>query len=195
MLTITESAERKIAELVAKSENPVKGLRIGARVRSPFKVDYKMAFIGDEQESPEDTILNFDGFDVYMDAESNEALEKATVDYVEGEMGSGFKIDRPSELPEHLSGTMVEKVQQVIEQNINPAVAGHGGRIALIDIRDNVVFVELQGGCQGCGMANVTLKQGVEKAIMAAVPEITEVLDVTEHAGGKNPYYQSEAAE
>ncbi len=191
MLTITPAAEQKIAELVSQSDKPVMGLRIGAQAQSPFKVDYKLAFISQGQEDPTDTVVNFDGFDVYMDADSVDLLEEATVDYVEQLMGSGFKIDRPMQLPDHLSGPVVDQVKAVLEDQINPMVAGHGGHIALLDIKEDVVYVELQGGCQGCGMADVTLKQGIESAIVAAVSQIKSVLDVTDHANGKNPYYKS----
>lgn len=82
------------------------------------------------------------------------------------------------------------KVQRVLSEEINPAVASHGGFIHLIDVKDNVVFIQMGGGCQGCGMANVTLKQGVEHAIREAVPEVGEIMDVTDHASGQNPYYR-----
>lgn len=81
-------------------------------------------------------------------------------------------------------------VRRVLDERINPAVAGHGGHISLIDVRGPRVFLRLEGGCQGCGMANVTLKQGVEAEIKRAVPQIEEILDVTDHASGENPYYQ-----
>ncbi len=81
-------------------------------------------------------------------------------------------------------------VREVLDNRINPAVAGHGGHISLIDVRPPRVYLRLEGGCQGCGMADVTLKQGVEAEIMRAAPEINEILDVTEHAAGSNPYYQ-----
>ena len=81
------------------------------------------------------------------------------------------------------------KVQQVFEEEINPAVASHGGVIQLIDVKDNVVYIQMGGGCQGCGMADVTLKQGIETAIRAAIPEVGDILDVTDHAAGRNPYY------
>ena len=81
-------------------------------------------------------------------------------------------------------------VQRIIDEEVNPAVAGHGGFITLMDVKENRVYVELGGGCQGCGMANVTLKQGIETAIKKQLPEIVEILDVTDHAGGDNPYYQ-----
>ena len=81
-------------------------------------------------------------------------------------------------------------VRRLLDEEVNPAIASHGGNIALIDIKLPRVYIRLEGGCQGCGMADVTLKQGVEVAIRRAVPAITEVLDVTDHAGGSNPYYQ-----
>ncbi|MGH7160571.1 MAG: NifU family protein [Acetobacteraceae bacterium] len=81
-------------------------------------------------------------------------------------------------------------VREVLDSRINPAVAGHGGHISLIDVRGPRVFLRLEGGCQGCGMADVTLKQGVEAEIRRAAPEVQEVLDVTDHAAGSNPYYQ-----
>ncbi len=81
-------------------------------------------------------------------------------------------------------------VRRLLDEEVNPAIAGHGGNIALIDIEVPRVYIRLEGGCQGCGMADVTLKQGVAVAIRRAVPSITEVLDVTDHAGGTNPYYQ-----
>ena len=81
-------------------------------------------------------------------------------------------------------------IQKLLDENVNPAVAGHGGHIALVDVQADTVYIRLEGGCQGCGMADVTLKQGVEVEIKNAVPSIVAVLDVTDHAGGSNPYYQ-----
>ena len=191
MVTITEVAQQKIIELTAKSESPVKGLRVAANVVSPVKVDFRMAFLGEDYEGSGDEVIEFDGFDVYIDAESSLHVHEATIDYVDGLMGSGFKIDAPPKRPLDLSGPLVEKIQTVIEQQINPAVASHGGYVSLIDVKENVVFLEMGGGCQGCGQANVTLKQGIEVMIKEAVPEVEEIYDVTEHAAGKTPYYQS----
>ena len=80
-------------------------------------------------------------------------------------------------------------VQQVLDRDINPSVAAHGGVVSLIDVKDNVVYIQMGGGCQGCGMADVTLKFGIETAIRAAVPEVGDILDITDHASGRNPYY------
>jgi Fe-S cluster biogenesis protein NfuA len=81
------------------------------------------------------------------------------------------------------------RVQQVLDTRINPAVASHGGVVGLIDVQGNTVYIQLGGGCQGCGMADVTLKQGIEVEIRAAVPEVGEILDTTDHAAGRNPYF------
>ena len=82
-----------------------------------------------------------------------------------------------------------ERVQQVLDTDINPSVAEHGGVIRLIDVKENQVFIQMGGGCQGCGQADVTLKYGIESSIRAAVPGVGDILDVTDHASGRNPYY------
>ena len=191
MIIITDLAQQKIAELMAKSEKPIKGLRIGAKAVSPLKVDFRMAFLAADEDTSADTVVPFDGFDLYVAVESAPNIEEAVVDYVDGLMGSGFKIERPRTLPPELSGPLVDKIQQVLADQINPAVAGHGGHVSLFDVKAPTVFLQLEGGCQGRGQADVTLKQGIEVMLKEAVPEIEEIIDVTEHADGKNPYYQS----
>lgn len=85
--------------------------------------------------------------------------------------------------------TIREKVQHLIDTAINPAIASHGGFVELLDVKDTVVYLAMGGGCQGCGMADVTLKQGITALIQDELPEVTEVLDATDHAAGENPYY------
>ena len=84
-----------------------------------------------------------------------------------------------------------DKIQHLFDEEINPAVGQHGGYVELVDVKQNRVFLQLGGGCQGCGMVDVTLKQGIEKAIREVVPQIGEILDVTDHADGRNPYYSA----
>jgi Fe-S cluster biogenesis protein NfuA len=81
-----------------------------------------------------------------------------------------------------------EKVQRLLDTAINPAVAGHGGVVTLFDVRERMVYLQMGGGCQGCGMADVTLKQGIETMIREEVPEVVDIIDVTDHAAGQNPY-------
>lgn len=83
-----------------------------------------------------------------------------------------------------------DKFQRLLDEEINPAVAMHGGFVNLIDVKDRVAYVQLGGGCQGCGMVNVTLKQGIEARMNEVLPEIQELVDTTDHRGGANPYYQ-----
>ncbi len=87
-------------------------------------------------------------------------------------------------------GATASAVRKLLDDSINPSVAGHGGYISLVDVRDGAAYIRLEGGCQGCGMSEVTLRQGVETAIKAAVPEITEVFDVTDHDAGGDPFYR-----
>ncbi len=190
MITVTEVAREKVIELMQKTGKPIKGLRVIAEARSPLKVEHRLLFIVEGQEQPEDIIVPVEGFDIYIDPQSAQYLENATLDYVDNIMSSGFKIDVPKKLPANLTGPIAQRIQNLIDTRINPAIAAHGGYVSLIDIKDNVVYVQLGGGCQGCGMVDVTLKQGIEVMIKEEVPEITQVLDVTDHAGGKNPYYQ-----
>jgi Fe/S biogenesis protein NfuA len=93
------------------------------------------------------------------------------------------KLDTPE-------GRIAAKIQQVLDEEVNPSLATHGGGATLIDFKDGIVFLELTGGCQGCKMAGATLKDGIETSIRKGVPEVQEILDVTEHANGRNPYYQ-----
>src|SRR5262249_36617915 len=92
-------------------------------------------------------------------------------------------------MTEETTPSVRDKVQELLDTAINPAVAGHGGYIELLDVKDSTVYLRMSGGCQGCGAADVTLKSGIERMIFEEVPEITEVLDVTDHGAGTNPYY------
>lgn len=83
-----------------------------------------------------------------------------------------------------------KKVQQLLDREINPALGMHGGWVELIDVKKNSVYLRLGGGCQGCGAADATLKLGIEKSIREKIPQVGEILDTTDHAAGRNPYYQ-----
>ena len=88
-----------------------------------------------------------------------------------------------------MSEELATKVQELLDSTINPAVAGHGGYVELLDVKDNIVYLQMGGGCQGCGAADITLKAGIERLIKEEIPEIVEILDTTDHAAGANPYY------
>ena len=112
-------------------------------------------------------------------------------------MTPGLAIENPNnpspQIPSapagDLSGPLAEQIAQVLDQQVNPAIAAHGGHASLVSEEDGVVYLQLGGGCQGCGMAAVTLRQGIEQILRDAIPAIVEIVDVTDHQGGDNPYY------
>lgn len=91
-----------------------------------------------------------------------------------------------------LTGPLADQVQQVLAEQINPAIASHGGGAELVSVDGSIAYLRLYGGCQGCGLAQVTLKQGIERTLLESIEELTQVVDVTDHASGTDPYYQSQ---
>ena len=191
MVTVTEVAQKEIVEMMEAQNTSIKGVRVKAEAISPLQANFRLSFVAEEQQEDGDEIIPFEGFNIYVDAESAPYAQDIVLDFVDSLMGRGFKIDNPNKIPPHLKGTVAEKVQQIIDEKINPSVASHGGHVSLIDVKDNVAYIRFGGGCQGCGMVDVTLKQGVEVLIKESVPEIREILDATDHAEGENPYYQA----
>ena len=190
MITVTDAAREEIIKLMEKQEQPVKGVRIKAEALSPLQANFRLRFVADDQEEATDVITEFEGFNIYVDPESVSYVQEVPVNFVESLAGRGFKIENANKVPAHLKGTVAEKVQAIIDEKINPQIASHGGHLSLLDVKENTAYVQFGGGCQGCGMADVTLKQGVEVLIKEACPDIEEILDVTDHADGKNPYFQ-----
>jgi Fe/S biogenesis protein NfuA len=190
-ITITAIALQKIVEAKEKLGLPVKGLRVMVNPRSPLRADFSLRFVpAEEPESSTDIIQSFDGIDLYIAGDSAPYLEGATLDFVFSLLGSDFKVDAPLRKLDTPEGRIAAKIQQVLEAEVNPSLATHGGGALLIDFKDGIVFLEMTGGCQGCSMASATLKDGIETSIQQSVPEVQEVRDVTKHANGRNPYFQ-----
>ncbi len=187
MITITDAARQQLAEILASQDEKDYCLRLAVTGRGPHGFEYELALLRELEKSGDDVVVKSDGITVLLDAKSLDNLKGATLDYVEQAGGFGFKIENPNPL---WTDPVALKVQRVLDAEINPGVATHGGYVTLLDIRESKVYIKLGGGCQGCGMVNVTLKQGIEVAIKRSVPEITEVLDTTDHAAGDNPFYQ-----
>lgn len=188
MLTITESAKKQIASIVEAQGRQGDHLRIGIIGRSAGDFRYTMNLIEEGQENAGDVAVESDSFKVFIDSQSAPNMEGATIDYIDNGMhGSGFKIENPNPL---WTDPVALRVQEVIDSQINPNLASHGGMVDLLDIQESVAYVRLGGGCQGCGMVDVTLRHGIEALLREAVPEITQVMDSTDHASGNNPYYQ-----
>jgi len=187
MLTITDAAKKKVLAILEGEDQKDLALRVAIRGRGPGGFRYELQFVGAGERGAEDTVVNAGGFDVLVDSDSAPNLKGATVDFLDGVTESGFKIDNPNPL---WTDPKAQAVQEVIDSQINPGVASHGGHVALLDVKDNIAYIALGGGCQGCGMVDVTLKQGIEVLLKEAVPEIRQVIDTTDHAAGKNPFYQ-----
>ena len=187
IINLTETASQKVQQLMERDGRDGFALRLKVVGGGCSGLQYQLMF--DNQVGELDQEEEEHGVRVVVDPKSAVYLLGTTIDYVDDPFGgsSGFQIDNPSSPWTDPKG---QAIQELIETRINPAVAGHGGHVELIDVKDNVVYILLGGGCQGCGMVDVTLKQGIEVMIKEAVPEIHEVIDTTDHAGGSNPYYQ-----
>jgi len=186
-LTITDNARSKILEFRAAEKKEGLALRVGIRGRGPGGFDHAMRFVEPSDRAEGDRVIDGGGFEVYVDPDSAGNLDGTTIDFVESPQGSGFRIDNPNPL---WKDPDAQAVQRILDEEINPAVAQHGGFVTLLDVKDGVVYVQMGGGCQGCGMVDVTLKQGIEVRIREAVPAIREIVDSTDHAGGRNPFYR-----
>jgi Fe/S biogenesis protein NfuA len=188
MLTITDTAKQQIVSIMESQGRQGDGLRLGIAGRSSGGFRYTMNLVEEGQESPDDVLVDSGAFKVFIDPQSAPHLEGVTVDYIDdGLHGSGFKIDNPNPV---WTDPLALQIQSLLDERINPGVAAHGGNVELLDVKDGTVFVRLGGGCQGCGMVDVTLRQGIEALIREEIPEIQQVVDTTDHAAGSNPYYQ-----
>ncbi|HZM17205.1 MAG TPA: iron-sulfur cluster assembly accessory protein [Candidatus Krumholzibacteria bacterium] len=187
MITITEAASKQLSEILESQEGKDHCLRLAISGRGAQGFEYELTLLRLDEKSATDVVVSSGALTVLVDGPSQEDLKGATLDFVLQAGGQGFKIDNPNPL---WRDPVALKVQRVIDTEINPGVATHGGYVALLDVRDGKAYIRLGGGCQGCGMVSVTLKQGIEKSIVGAVPEIAEVLDTTDHAAGQNPFYQ-----
>jgi Fe/S biogenesis protein NfuA len=200
-IAITDDAAARVLEFRARESEPeglVLWIEIVGVAGNAYL--YDVSFMRRDEIDETDVVAEHGGLTVVVPRLDAPALDQATI-AIDGKLGGGLVIDNPKApaptspalrlppLPE-LHGDAADRVRQVLEVQINPAIAAHGGSAELVAVQDGSAYLRLGGGCQGCGMAAVTLKQGVESAILAAVPEVTQVIDVTDHAGGRNPYYQ-----
>lgn len=192
MIDISERAQQHFLRLL--SNQGIEGLGIRLSVTQPGTpaANCELEFCERNELSGNEWTVECDGFDFHIDGASAPWLDGATIDYESNTTGGQLNIRAPrikGELP-GLEAGLVERVQYVLEAEVNPKIAAHGGRVSLLEIDANgVVVLQFGGGCHGCGMVDVTLKHGVEKTLRERVPEITEVRDATDHAGGSNPYY------
>ena len=193
LLTITDAARQMILE--ARSREHDSGslaLWFGVKGATGGAPAYELSFRPLDEAGADDVIEPSGDLSVVVPGDDADTVRGSTLD-----LGDGGMVLRPPKPPSveaaepagDLSSPIAQRVLQVLNEEINPAIAAHGGRADLVGVDESVAYLHLSGGCQGCGMASATLRQGIEVMIREAVPEITEVADVTDHASGANPYF------
>jgi Fe/S biogenesis protein NfuA len=188
-IEVTLVATAQIKKILQQEELVDQAVRVGISEKSPTGFQYKLEFCDLSERAPDDVVFTTDEVVFYLEADSVDDLRGTKLDYIDNGMSAGFKFDNPNK-PKLLQDPIAERVFRVIQDKINPGVASHGGHVTLLDVKDGTAYVRLGGGCQGCGHADTTVKQGIEAMICSEVPEIHSVLDVTDHAAGTNPYFQ-----
>ena len=203
LLTITPEALAKVIEVRAGEPEPqslVLWVEVDGEQNGAFT--YLMEFRPEAELGDDVSVLHHDDLSVAVPDASVDSLRGATLELSAGGMVMQ-NPNRPVIASPFAAGAIrtrrrlispvrcPQRVLQVLEEQINPAIAAHGGYAELVAVEDSIAYLRLAGGCQGCGMAAVTLSQGIEVAILDNVPEITEVIDVTDHSSGANPYYEA----
>lgn len=195
MITFTDRAREMLQTFLGEDDDgQALRIRVGGPATAPT---FDLALVDAADRAEDERVVDGGGISVLVKQEDAGLVDGATVDYVERVNESGFEV-RPAKgaIPEpagrRTSGTpegpIAEKVREVLDSQVNPAIAAHGGMIALVDVEDTEIYVEMGGGCQGCALSRMTLRQGVERMLREAVPELTAVHDITDHASGENPY-------
>lgn len=193
-LTFTDKARDMVLSFMDQEESPAQALRIAVD-GSPFSPHYELTLIDQEARGDSDVEVSAGPFTVLVDPGSVTRLDGAKVDFVETIQESGFQITPDPHAVKAAveaaapSGELADRVRHVLDSEINPAVASHGGAINLVDVQGTEIYIEMAGGCQGCAMSRMTLRQGVERMVSQAVPEVTAIHDVTDHTSGDNPYF------
>ena len=193
MINITEAAQEYLAELLAKQDVKDIAVRIFILDAGTPRAETCISFCRPGEEKADDEVKLFGSIKAFIEQRSILFLEDAIVDYQKDSMGGQLTIKAPnSRMPKITEDSSIEdRVNYVLYNEINPGLAAHGGNVSLEEIfEESVAVLRFGGGCQGCGMVDVTLKDGVEKTLLEQIPQLTEVRDVTDHSVRENAYYQ-----
>lgn len=193
MIELADSARDYFSKLIAQQGVPELGIRLLAVKPGTPAGDCRLEFCEAGEVRADDYVVDCADFSIYIDSASAPWLDSVHISF-EQQRGGGQLTIRAPRLKGSVPGpgaSLVERVRHVLESEINPGVASHGGRVSLVEIdADGVVVLQFGGGCHGCSQVSVTLKHGVEKTLRERVPEITAVRDATDHASGAAPYYR-----
>lgn len=192
MIDISERAQDHFKRLLAQQAGEDQGIFLRVVSAGTPAANCELEFCELRDLTGKEWTIECAGFNFYVEGESASWLEGATVDFESSATGGQLNIRAPGikgSIPDSEAG-MVERVRFVLDAEINPQLASHGGRVSLLEVgADGSVLLQFGGGCHGCGMVDVTLKQGVEKTLRQRIPEITAVRDATDHASGETPFY------
>lgn len=189
---VTESAQEYLAGLLAKQGEEGVAVRMFVLNPGTPEAETCLSYCRPGEADEEDEYIDFDALRMYFEKRSIKFLEDAKVDFAADKMGGQLTIRAPnSRLPQVSEDSPLEdKVNYVLWNEINPSLASHGGQVALVEVSDDShAVLEFGGGCQGCAMLDVTLKQGVETTLLQRLPELHGVRDVTDHSDTSNAYY------
>lgn len=201
VLQITENARDKIQRVRAQEDDPDRfALWVEVSGISGGSFTHQLRIAPAAEATDEHVVQHHDDLDIVFPAGDIEKLRGATVS-IDGDPKYGAIVvvnpNQPASpsIPDisgaDLEGDVAQRVQHVLESVVNPSIAAHGGQAELVGVEESTAYLRLSGGCQGCGLAKVTLSQGIEVAITDNVPEITDIVDVTDHAAGDDPYFES----
>lgn len=187
---VTEEALAQFRAAILEEGEGEHAIKVGARRMGAKKADYELGIVKSEERGESDFVIERDGLRYFVDENSARTLDGATIDFVSADGGSGFKFSN-ARLDDGWTDERAVQLQDLLEKEINPGVAAHGGYVELLDLIGDVAYVLMGGGCQGCGMAAVTLQQGIQERVAKAMPGL-RLLDTTDHAAGANPYYRAQ---
>ena len=193
MVKITESAQEYLAELLSKQEVEGIAVRIFILDAGTPRAETCISFCRPGEEKADDEEKVYKDFNAFIERISIPFLEDAVVDFQKDSMGGQLTIKAPnSRMPKLTDDSSLEdRINYVLYNEVNPGLASHGGHVSLEEVfEESVAVLRFGGGCQGCGMVDVTLKDGVEKTLLGQIPQLTEVRDVTDHSVKENAYYQ-----
>ncbi|MGS2721081.1 Fe-S biogenesis protein NfuA [Paraglaciecola aestuariivivens] len=192
MIKISESAQAHFGKLLANQE-PDTHIRVFVVNPGTPSAECGVSYCPPDAVEESDTVLNFNGFDAVVDLESAPFLEEAEIDFVTDQMGSQLTLKAPNAKARKVDSDapLAERVTYMIESEINPQLASHGGKVMLVEItEDKEAVLQFGGGCNGCAQVDVTLKDGIEKQMLEQFAgELTGVKDATEHQAGEHSYY------
>ena len=194
MLNITPAAQEYLAELLAKQEDSATGIRVFVNQPGTPYAESCIAYCRSGEHQPEDVFVQYTGFHAYLDADSLLYLEDAVVDFASDKMGGQLTIKAPKAKTPQISedSPIEDRINYILQTEINPGLASHGGKVVLIRMEDegSTAILQFGGGCQGCGMVDLTLKEGVERTLIERIAELKAVRDVTDHSQRDNAYYK-----